>query len=344
MSDRDLPQGTADDGALSFSDGVSAIETLFDPADPDLDQDNEGNEEAADENVDDGSDEGADVDDESAEIDDEADTEAEEQEDSPSNAYAKGRFAADDAKVTLDDGTTITVAELKRNNLFQRDYSRKTEELKAERSKVEAERSRVTEQDAALAQQYELISVYAQNFMPQPPDRALMQSDPLGYMERKAAYDEHVQFLNQVFGARQAEVAKAQAAQRAEAEGRLQVELDKTVNALPHLRDPKRWEGFRNEIGRMLLEDYQFTKEELNGLQDHRMMLVLHDAAAWRKLQKQKPKATEDVRGKPKMKMVQKQRVNPQSLKTRDAQTRALALKKSGSFEAGVASLMDLDI
>src|SRR5688500_16103369 len=39
-----------------------------------------------------------------------------------------GRFAPDTAKVTLEDGTVITVAELKRNNLFQRDYTRKRQE------------------------------------------------------------------------------------------------------------------------------------------------------------------------------------------------------------------------
>ena len=341
MSERDLPEGTADDGALSFNDGVSAIENLVDPSLVDLDEDNEGNE------ADDTEDQGEDIDpddDVSEEIDEEADTEADEDEDGPPETYAKGKFAADDAKVTLDDGTTITVAELKRNNLFQRDYSRKTEEVKAERNQVEAEKSRVAEQDAAIQQQVELINAYAQAFMPQPPDRSMMQTDPLGYMEAKAAYDDHMQIIGQMIHVRQQERQKVQETQQAEFKRRLKTEMDKTIEALPHLKDPKRWDGFRTEIGKMLLDEYKFTTEELNGLTDHRMVHVIHDAAAWRKLQKQKSKTVEDVKGKPKMKMVQKQRVNPKTVKSRDALNRVQALKKTGDFNAGVASLMDLDL
>ena len=48
-----------------------------------------------------------------------------------------GRFAPDSAKVTLDDGSVTTIAELKRGSLFQRDYTQKTQALAEERKSFE---------------------------------------------------------------------------------------------------------------------------------------------------------------------------------------------------------------
>jgi len=56
-----------------------------------------------------------------------------------------GRFAPDTAKVTLDDGTVTTIAELKRGTLFQRDYTQKTQALSEDRKTFEAERQQVSQ-------------------------------------------------------------------------------------------------------------------------------------------------------------------------------------------------------
>lgn len=336
MSERDLPEGTADDGALSFADGADAIENLLDPV-TDLQTDNEGSEEAEDV-------EGAEgPDDESEAIDDEADEEGEQDEDGPQDSYSRGKFAADDAKVVLDDGTTISVAELKRNNLFQRDYSRKTEELKRVREDVEAKAARTSEQENALSQQFDILSAYVSRRIPQPPPREMMSTDPLGYMEAKAAYDEHMQELQQLEHVRQAHLAQNAEQQKAEYQRNLQAEMQKTREALPFLKDEKRWEGFRNEAANALLNHYRFTREEMAGLNDHRMMMVLHDAMAFRKLKANSAKTAEAIQGKPKLKMPPtKQSVPAGRMGNRDVRAKADALRKSGSFEDGVAAIESL--
>jgi len=116
MPEATSPSGTAEDTALSFDAGVDALSNLdLDPETPDLpedqDQDAAGSEDTVDE----------------AALDAEATAEDDET-DAPEEVAAGGKFVSKDAKVRLDDGTVISVGELARNNLFQRDYTRKTEE------------------------------------------------------------------------------------------------------------------------------------------------------------------------------------------------------------------------
>lgn len=333
MSERDLPQGTADDGALSFDEGVDAISNLLDPG-TDLDEDNEGTQEAEGE---------ASPDDEELEAidDDGSEEESEQEDDGPDETYSGGKFAADDAKVTLEDGSTITIAELKRNNLFQRDYSRKTEELAHVRKDYETKEASITEAATALTQQWEFIQAYAQNFMPQPPTQEMLRSDPIGYMEQKAAFDEHMARIDQISHARQQYDQQSQKKATEEAARKRETERNLMFAALPHLRDPKRWESFENDAKNMLQQVYKIAPEHVAGIDDHRMIHIVHDALAYRKLLEKKPAAAAAVRETPKMKMVQKQRVSPQGVKNRDYQAKSAALKKTGDFDAGVAVLMN---
>ena len=50
----------------------------------------------------------------------------------------QGRFVGLDAKVRLDDGRVVTVAELRSGSMMQADYTRKTQELAEQRRSVEA--------------------------------------------------------------------------------------------------------------------------------------------------------------------------------------------------------------
>jgi len=123
MSENNPPAdaGTVDDAPLSINEGVENLTSLL--ADPETDLPTDQEDEAIAE-ADDGEDPDVDV---SEDVDPD---EAAEDSDGPQDADIKGGgFAPDTAKVTLEDGTVISVADLKRNNLFQRDYTRKTQEL-----------------------------------------------------------------------------------------------------------------------------------------------------------------------------------------------------------------------
>jgi hypothetical protein len=335
MPESNLPSGTAEGGALSFDDGVSAIENL------DL-----GSETPNPENQVEATNE-AETDDPETDTPDDADAEldvdAEDPDDSPDEDLRGGRFAPDTAKVTLTDGTVTTVAELKRNNLFQADYTRKTTELKAEKTAFESQRSEVGKVAQAVAQQRDFLLQAAQVFLPKPPERELMQSDPFGYMQAKADYDEKMQVVNQLLYQRQAEGGRLTEEQKAEENERKATEANRLMEAIPEFRDRKVYDQFWNDATVTMAEHYGFTPEELAETTDHRMYLAMRDLVKYRKALKQAPKVAQDIKGKPKL-MQGSRRMDPKAKTSREAQTRSENLRKTGSLDAGIAALMDLDL
>lgn len=346
MSTGDLPAGTAGDGALSFDEGVNDISNLLgDPVTDLKEEDQESNEADKDESdTDEVSEQDAETDEDSdeeanADEDDESDAE---DEDGPDDTVSGGKFAADDAKVTLADGKTITVAELKRNNLFQSDYTRKTEELKAEKTEFQAVQQRVDEVAQSLVNQREFLQVLTQKFVPEAPDRALMREDPLAYMEAKAEYDERMAELNQLFQFSEAEKQRMDADNQKAVKDLKAKEQAKLLEYLPELGVEKSREAFRSEMNAVGAE-YGFSAEELGNVLDHRIYRVLKDVIAFQKLKKAAPKAKETVQNKPPL-IKGGKRMDPKAKETRERQVADERLRKTGSVQAGIEALMKLDL
>lgn len=338
MSDSNLPgEGTANDGALSFNDGVDAITNLFQDPETDPEEKVEAKTETEDEA--DQSDEGAEgeVDADAENVDPEAD-----EADDESSPYEKGRFASRDAKVTLDDGTVTTVAELVRNNLYQRDYTRKTTEHSARVKAFEEQQAQTGQLAQSLAQQRDFLLQAAQMFLPAAPDKAMMDSDPFGYMQAKAEYDERVQLLNQLAYQQNAERSRQAEQGGIEQQQRRQAEAQRLFEAVPEFRDRKVYDQFWTEANEVMAE-YGFSPEELDETDDHRFYVAMRDLVKYRKALKQAPKVKQDIQAKPKL-IAGGKRMDPKAKITRDAQARGEFLRKTGSMDAGIASLMDLDL
>lgn len=338
MSNSDLPKGTADDAALSLDDGADAIENLFGDPEADLSEDDQAVNEADEESD-------AEGDEPEAEDDDEADAEEgddqQEEQDGPSE-YASGRFAADNAKVTLDDGTVITVADLKRNNLFQRDYTRKTQELAEDRKNFQQVQQQVDQYALAIAQQRDFLAQAAQQFMPQPPDKAIREYDPLGYQAAKEDYDERVRVLSQIQAQQHHQQQWAEhERQRQDAELRQQ-EAARLFEAMPELKDQKVYRKFWDEAVETVA-DYGFSAEELDQMLDHRFYKAVRDLAKYRKAKASQPKVKQDLQNRPKL-IKGGKRMDPKAKTSREAQAKSERLRRTGRFEDGVAALMDFDL
>lgn len=338
MSNSDLPKGTADDAALSLDDGADAIENLFGDPEEDLSEDDQAVNEADEESD-------AEGDEPEPEDDDEADAEEgddqQEEQDGPSE-YASGRFAADNAKVTLDDGTVITVADLKRNNLFQRDYTRKTQELAEDRKNFQQVQQQVDQYALAIAQQRDFLAQAAQQFMPQPPDKAMREYDPLGYQAAKEDYDERVRVLSQIQAQQHHQQQWAEhERQRQDAELRQQ-EAARLFEAMPELRDQKVYRKFWDEAVETVA-DYGFSAEELDQMLDHRFYKAVRDLAKYRKAKASQPKVKQDLQNRPKL-IKGGKRMDPKAKTSREAQAKSERLRRTGRFEDGVAALMDFDL
>lgn len=335
MPDATTPQGSADDTVLSFDQGADDISNLL--ADPvtDLEEEDQGQEA----NSDDAGDE--------TESEDEADEQEEDTvdaDDSDGSEEVKGgRFAPDTAKVTLEDGTVITVAELKRNNLFQRDYTRKTTEHKEAVKAFEQHQVTVGNHAKALAAQRDFLLQAAKQFLPAPPDRAMINTDIFGYQNALADYQEKMGVINQLHQQSQADqdrIAQEMEGARKEA---VRLEAQKLTEVMPELAKPENYQKFWSETVDTMA-GYGFSAEELNeSANDHRFYKVFRDLMKYRKAIQQAPKVRENVQGKPKL-ISGGKRMDPKAKTSREAQARSQKLRSSGSIQDGIAALMDLDL
>lgn len=333
MSQGDLPEGTADDAALSFDEGVDDITNLLadsdvNPGDEDQDQQEqaeaEGDEPEAEANAED------------------ADP-VEAEESDGSEEAAGGRFVSKDAKVRLEDGTVITVGDLARNNLYQRDYTRKTSELAEERRQLEGYKQKFGEHAQALKAQRDFLLSVAPKLLPQPPDRSMMETDPMGYMQAKADYDERMTVISQLTQAQQAELQRANEEQAQSFNEMRRQEAERLFSAAPELKNPQTYQQFWSDAVTTMAERYGFSEQEINEATDHRFYLAMRDLVKFHKAMARAPKVKEQIQQKPKL-ISGGKRMDPKVKISREAGERAQRLRQTGSFEAGVAALMDLDL
>lgn len=313
----------------SFDKGVDDIASLLSEPDEDLQNEEQAHAE-----------QGSGPDDAPDAVDDQVDAE---EGDGPDEIAAGGRFVSRDAKVRLDDGTVISVGDLARNNLYQRDYTRKTEELKAERETLKSQRSQSDEIAQALAAQRDFLLSVAQRVLPQPPDPAMLQSDPIGYMQAKSEYEEKVGQLNQVFYQQQAEKNRMMQETEGERAERTRSEAAKLFERAPELRNRETYARFWSDATNIMQDKYGISVEEIEANPDHRFYLAMKDLVRLHKALSKAPKVSQDVQKRPAL-MKGGARMDPKQRTSREAQQRTEQLRKTGSFDAGVAALMDLNL
>jgi hypothetical protein len=343
MSIDNLPgvePGPVDDSTKSEAQLVEDIGNLLDD-DPETDP-VEGKEDQATAGPDD---EGEDPDiDVSEDVEDEAG--ADDPDGSQEAEIKGGRFAPDSAKVTLEDGTVITVADLKRNNLFQRDYTKKTTELAAEREQITVRKSQVDQQAQSLAQLAERLTVFSQRYLPQPPEpfTGTPDTDPLGYMrymQQREQYEQAVgEFNGVVQGTSQLTEAQQreqdqQASQAWAAEAATLVERDK------FFADPKKVKAFFEEAVELGGPAWGLTSDEIGALRSHKAFLVLRDALRYRRALAKSGEVNKQVQAKPAV-AIGGRRADPKARVTAQKQARSERLRTTGSFEDGVAAIEDL--
>lgn len=333
MSDDNLPEesGTVDD-APTFDQQVEELSNLL--PDPDEDLHDKTEDEAAAEGDDDP---------EAEDVGEEAD----ENDDEPTEEIKGGRFAPDTAKVTLEDGSVITVAELKRNNLFQRDYTKKTTEHAEAVKAFEARRAEVDQYAQSLNQSRDYLAWYANTFLPKAPEpfQGSPETDPLGYMQWQQQRDQyltHQQAFEKFAADKKAEDERKAGETRQQMTERLAREKDALLSAVPTLKDPVKGKALVESWQRGAEEHYGVTPQEFQAIADHRFMVVLRDALAYRRLKAKAPEVQKEVAAKPTIKGGK--RGAPREASAKQKQVRSEQLRQTGSFDAGVKALMDLDL
>jgi hypothetical protein len=334
----DLPSGTAESTPSGKSEDelIGDISNLLD--DPDMDLEEEDQDQAKAAKVE------SDEDDPDAE--DVAEQDDAEDDDGPQDEIKGGRFAPDSAKVTLEDGTVITVAELKRNNLFQRDYTRKRQEEAEAAKAVAAKDAELSQYAQSLNQSRDYLAWFAETHMPKRPDAFAgnPMADPAGYLEWQhkenqwRALNEAYQTFQQQ---KEADAQRHSGETQKEAQERLKREADALSEAFPVLRNPDKRRGFWERLETGANQFFGISAEEVRSIGDHRMVKVLHAAVRQMRLEQKAPQVREEVK-RPVPKSNKRVDTRAQGERQRQAQTERL--RRDGTLEAGISVLESFDL
>ena len=225
----------------------------------------------------------------------------------------------------------VTLEDLKRS------YSGQGKIQKGMQEAAEARKQAAMAQQQANAIAQRLAAMYQQvqetGFAPQPkePSRELFDSDPIGYMEAKMQYDSDMKAFSeqqqQMMQLRQYEQQQQAIAHNQ----RIQQELQLMNEKIPELGDPEKAGKFKESLYKTANEFYGYSPEDLQGVTDHRAMLVLADAMKWRQSQARKSQIEQKAnKARPVIKPQAKRTADP---KRKQIQQSKSKLKQTGRVE-----------
>ncbi len=184
----------------------------------------------------------------------------------------------------------VTRDELVKGYQLEADYRRKTANLSDDRKAVEIEKAALEQAKQELeAKRLEALSMTDEA---EPDWVKLIEEDPIGAFEQRAKWD-----------ARQKQ--KAEAKQQLEAMQEQQKrevatrEWNTLMEKVPEWKDPKAFEAATTEINETAVH-YGFSQQEVANNLDHRVLLVMRDAAEYRKMTAAKPEIEKKVSAAPK--------------------------------------------
>jgi hypothetical protein len=244
-------------------------------------------------------------------------------------------------KIKLSDGSEHTLEEIEKGFLRQQDYTRKTQEISSNRKLLEEAAQRFVNQDKQVKEFAEFAKKVVESYAPRPPDPSKINTDPIGYLQEKEAFEKASQTWRQLAESQQSISQRLEASEGSKTQEQLAEETRALVEKLPALATPEGWRAFKTEATDIGGKAYGFAPEEIEGIKDHRYVLALKDAIEYRKLQGKKMEAVRAAKAAP----------SPVSAAARPAPNRSTQqtqkvlmerARKTGSVEDVAALLGDI--
>jgi hypothetical protein len=216
--------------------------------------------------------------------------EASEETDAPEQEQPQRYRLKDGSEATLDE-----IEDWRKGTLRQQDYTRKTQELAAQRQQQAAQWQAFQQNQAQYAQAIDQAISILQHRLPQPPSDELRKQDFFAWQEKKADYDAEIGKLQSLHHQRQQLAYAEQQKQRQGYARHLQREQQALLAARPELRDPARAVKFSEDVKKYAVNK-GYRPEDVSRIADHRLLSVVSDAMQWQKLQAQKAKLSEKAK------------------------------------------------
>jgi hypothetical protein len=173
---------------------------------------------------------------------------------------------------------------------------------------------------------------------PVKPDLAMLDTDPIGYVEANARYENDMSAYQQEMQQMQRVQQEQVHAQNLALEAHRSQEMSKLLEIMPDLKDPDKGKVMREQMLNVGNE-YGYSPQEISAIVDHRAIRVLDDARRYREIVANKSKAVEKASQKKRTQPLKagSKKVNSSQKELRTKQKR---LRNSGSIDDAVALLL----
>lgn len=209
-----------------------------------------------------------------------------------------------DMPMRLRDGTTVRWGDIKRDLAELRELPRHRQEMETQRASISQHAAQTAQQVQFFQQVMPLVEHFIQANAPKAPEPPVDDpADPFGNMERWNTYNRQVREyqgklaeVQQVARAREHFIAQQNQQMEAARKEQLNHNRAKLLEVMPQLRDDKKRAEFQSDFLKYGRDVYGFSDKELGDATDYRLMPMIRDAIAYRKLQASKPKAVEKAK------------------------------------------------
>ena len=266
---------------------------------------------------------------------DDADEYADDEDDDTEESEGDERLTTYKVKV---DGveTEVTLDDLTRSYSGQSYIQKGMQEAAEARKQADAAMASFQADQQKFVETVQQLQQSGLKAAPTKPDAALLDTDPIGYMQANARFE--AEMTDYTAQQRQIkEVSDRNAAMQSQQQQmHLQEQAQRLQQAIPEFSDPKTAAPLKEKLLKTGTEAYGYSADEMSQLTDARAVQVLMDAMRWRDLKSGKAEAKKTP--KPQKSIKPTGRRQQPSHVARDKQL--AQARKSGSLEDFAASLL----
>jgi len=279
---------------------------------------------------------------ESVEAEAESEEEQEEDDDQIDDSDGEDDAVQEEQSFTVKingEEKAVSLKELKQGYSGQQFVQKGMQENAQARKQTEAVYNALLESRQQVTNLYQHLQNGNVARQPVKPDIALLDTDPIGYVEQNARYEQDM-------GAYQAEMQQIQQvqndqihAQNLALEAHRNQEMTRLLEIMPDLKDPTKGRALKEQ---MLVagNDYGYSPDEISAIVDHRAIRVLDDARKYREIMAGKSKAVEKASQKQRTKPIKagSKKISSSQKELRNKQQK---LRNSGSIDDAVALILE---
>jgi len=274
------------------------------------------------------------------------DGEAEQQDDATEYTEEVEAVEDDSEEVLYDvtiDGKAErwTLSQLKQSAAGQGYIQQKMRENGEQSKQIEAQKTQLAQQQQAILNMYNQMQ--QGNFTPPtPPSKELLESDPIGYMQEKEAYETAmVEHNTKVQQMQQLQQQQAQQTEQQKLAHR-QEQMQQLQQRVPDFADPQKYEKAAQSMIKGGQEFYGVPQEALMQLTDAVEIEILYDAVRYRRLQANRKNVDQKAKkAKPMVKAGAKRVEDGQAVTRSKAHKK---LRRSGSIEDAIDLIIDSNL